>query len=101
MRCFNIRKGIALYDKNDNKYSLLYANFELNGNGSTAFSINIEKKYFVAVDKKKDIYKEASDIMYYSVYDENEYCHIGGYEKYKGLTIEEINKGEISNKKER
>ena len=80
-------------------YSSDYANFELKGKATTAFSINIEKRYFVVVDEKKEIFKEAKDISYYSVYDENVYCHIGGYDKYKGLTLEEIDKGELAEKK--
>lgn len=73
-------------------YSSNYANFELKGKSTTAFSIDVENRYFV--EKKK-----AKDISYYSILDENIYCHIGGYDKYKGLTIEEIDKGNLAEKK--
>ena len=80
-------------------FSSDYANFELKGKATTSFSINIEKRYYVVVDEKKEIYKEAKDISYYSILDENIYCHIGGYDKYKGLTLDEIDKGELAEKK--
>lgn len=59
---------------------------QLNGNESRNFSINVVSKYFVDDMSSKDV-------KYISVLDENKYCQIGGYDKYKGLTLEEIVNG--------
>ena len=66
-----------------------YAGYKLNGNGNTSFYINIVSRYFV--DNKT-----AADVKYVAVLDENKYCHIGGYDKYAGLTIDEINNGGLN-----
>lgn len=66
-----------------------YAGYKLNGNGNTSFYINVVSRYFV--DNKT-----AADVKYVSVLDENKYCHIGGYDKYAGLTIEQINNGDLN-----
>lgn len=66
-----------------------YAQFELRSNQEAPFSISVSKKYFVEG-------KTSSDIQYISLLDENKYCQIGGYDKYKGLTIEEITDGSVA-----
>lgn len=63
-----------------------YSGYKLNGNGSANFSINVVSKYFVDNMSSKDV-------KYISVLDENKYCQIGGYDKYNGLTLEEIVNG--------
>ena len=70
-----------------------YADFELAGKSSAPFSIRVVSKYFVSG-------KSSKDVKYISILDDNKYCQIGGYDKYKGLTLDEIvngvNKKEIS-----
>lgn len=70
-----------------------YADFEIPGKGSVPFSINVVSKYFVEG-------KSTSDVKYISVLDDNKYCQIGGYDKYKGLTLDEIVNGVGNNKEE-
>ena len=53
---------------------------------SLPFNLSIVKKYFV---KEKNY----SDVAYFSVLDDNEYCKVGAYDKYEGLTFEEIKNG--------
>ena len=62
-----------------------YAQYNLKPKQSTSFYINISKKYFVDG-------KSISDISYYSILDDNKYCHIGGYDKYKGKSFDQISK---------
>lgn len=66
-----------------------YSQVKVNSNQTKPLSIKVSKKYFT--DDKK-----SSDVAYYSVLDANEYCQIGGYEKYEGLTIEEILNGKVA-----
>ena len=63
-----------------------YSDFEIPGKGSVPFSINVVSKYFVEG-------KSTSDVKYISVLDDNKYCQIGGYDKYKGQTLDEIVNG--------
>lgn len=63
-----------------------YANYKLNANANTSYYINVVSRYFVNG-------KTPHDVRYVSVLDDNKYCHIGGYDKYAGLSIEEINNG--------
>ena len=67
----------------DKDISSDYAGFKLSGGQSSAFKIDVTKRYFV------DGYN-SSNVKYIAVMDENKYCHIGGYDNYKGLTISEI-----------
>ena len=53
---------------------------------SLPFNLSIVKKYFVKE-------KSYSDVAYFSVLDDNEYCKVGAYDKYEGLTYEEIKNG--------
>lgn len=53
---------------------------------SLPFNLSIVKKYFVKE-------KSYSDVAYFSVLDDNEYCKVGAYDKYEGLTFEEIKNG--------
>lgn len=69
-----------------------FSQFKIKGKESVPFNIKVSNKYFVEE-------KSSKDIAYYSVLDENKYCHIGGYDKYAGLTLEEISKGKISDAK--
>ena len=89
--------NILLFDSNkknigyltycsDKDYDSNYSGFKLNGNGSSSFTINVVSKYFVTGNS-------TSDVKYISVLDENSYCQVGGYDKYKGLTLDEIVNG--------
>ena len=69
-----------------------YSQFKIKAKEAAPFSIKVSSKYFVSE-------KSSKDIAYYSVLDENTYCHIGGYDKYKGLSLEEINNGKVSDVK--
>ena len=90
---------ILLFDKNkknigfltyctDEDYSSSYAQYKLKPGTSSTISIIANKKYFV--DNVN-----SSDLSYYAVYDDNKYCHVGGFTKYKGLTLEEIKNGNV------
>lgn len=70
----------------DKDLSSNYSGFKLSGNEEAPFSIKVVSKYFIEG-------KTSSDIKYIAVMDENKYCHIGGYDKYKNLTIDEIVNG--------
>ena len=93
--------NILLFDNNqknigyvtyctDKDLSSNYSGYKLAGNNSVPFSINVVSKYFVTG-------RSAVDVKYIAVLDENKYCQIGGYEKYKDLTIDEIVNG-VGNK---
>ena len=73
----------------DKDISSNYSGFKLAGNQASAFSINVNSKYFVEG-------KNPSNVRFIAVMNENKYCQIGGYTKYKGLTMEEITKGDVS-----
>lgn len=94
--------NLLLFDSNKKNIGLVayctdkdinssYYDFKLLGEQSAPFSIKVVSKYFVDG-------KTAKDVKYVAVLDYNPYCHIGGYDKYKGLTIDEIVNG-ISKKK--
>ena len=68
-----------------------YSGYKLSGNSSAAFSIKVVSKYFVEG-------KSSKDVKYISIYDDNKYCQIGGYDKYKDLTIDEIVNGVTTKK---
>ena len=76
------------YDYNNS----IYSQKKLKSSEGTDFIIKINDKYFA------DGYS-SKDIGYYSVLDENSYCHIGGYDKYKGLTLEQIIDGKVNSEK--
>ena len=59
---------------------------------SLPFNLSIVNKYFVKE-------KSYSDVAYFSVLDDNEYCKVGAYDKYEGLTYEEIKNGITKNEK--
>lgn len=76
-----------------------YSGYTIKSSQSSPFTIKLVKKYFVnKVDTLKSQYT-FNDIAYYSVLDDNHFCKVGGYDKYKGLTLEQINNGELSNAK--
>lgn len=63
-----------------------YSQAKVSSNKAKDLSIRISKKYYAEE-------KTFKDVAFYSVLDANEYCQIGGYDKYSGLTIEEIING--------
>lgn len=95
--------NILLFDKNKKNIGFAtycsekdldgeFSQFKIKAKESVPFNIKVSNKYFIEE-------KSSKDIAYYSVLDENVYCHIGGYDKYAGLTLEEISKGKISETK--
>lgn len=72
----------------DADYDGEYSHMKLGGGKSTDFYINVTDRYFV--DEMKP-----TDVRYFAVLDDNQYCHVGGYDKYAGLTIEEISSGTV------
>ncbi len=68
-----------------------YYDYQLSPQQDSSFSVRVTKKYFANGDDLA-----ASAVKYISVYDDNKYCHIGGYAKYEGLTIEEISGGAVT-----
>ena len=69
-----------------------YSGAVIRQNESLPFNLSIVKKYFVKE-------KSYSDVAYFSVLDDNEYCKVGAYDKYEGLTYEEIKNGITKNEK--
>ena len=81
--------GFVTYCSEKDYSSSPYSQMVLNGNTAVGLEIKIVDKYFVEGYSSKDI-------AFYSIMDENYYCHIGGYDKYKELTIEEIIAGKVN-----
>ena len=73
-------------------------NFDpVKGNGSIPFQINVTSRYFGGREENYNgIVREPGEILYYAFIDDNSYCQIGGYTKYIGKTLEEINNGEVN-----
>lgn len=76
-----------------------YSGYTIKFSQSSPFTIKLVKKYFVNKDDTLKSQYTFNDIAYYSVLDDNHFCKVGGYDKYKGLTLEQINSGELSNAK--
>lgn len=76
-----------------------YSGYTIKSLQSSPFTIKLVKKYFVNKDDTLKSQYTFNDIAYYSVLDDNHFCKVGGYDKYKGLTLEQINSGELSNAK--
>ena len=72
----------------DKDVSSDYNGYKLAGGEAAPFSINVTTRYFIEG-------KKPTDVMYVAVLDDNEYCQIGGYTKYQGLTIQEIYGGNV------
>lgn len=70
----------------DKDVSSEYSGFKVSANQVVAFTINVTGRYFVEG-------KTPKDVRFIAVRDENRYCQIGGYTKYSGLTMDEINQG--------
>lgn len=73
----------------DKDISSDYAGFKLNPSASTNFYIKVVAKYMVEGNT-------IDNVKYIAVQDENKYCRIGGYDKYKDLTLEQISGGRVS-----
>ena len=65
-----------------------FSDAKLAAGQSKPFYINVGDKYFGEE-------KLPTDVAYYAVQDDNSYCHVGGYDKYLGLTIDDIKQGRI------
>lgn len=76
-----------------------YSGYTIKSSQSSPFTIKLVKKYFVNKDNTLKSQYTFNDIAYYSILDDNHFCKVGGYDKYKGLTLEQINSGELSNAK--
>lgn len=76
-----------------------YSGYTIKSSQSSPFTIKLVKKYFVNKDDTLKSQYTFNDIAYYSILDDNHFCKVGGYDKYKGLTLEQINSGELSNAK--
>lgn len=76
-----------------------YSGYTIKSSQSSPFTIKLVKKYFVNKDDTLKSQYTFNDIAYYSVLDDNHFCKVGGYDKYKGLTLKQINGGELSNAK--
>lgn len=70
-----------------------YAGMMINSKASVPFSISVNSKYFPKDDD--GITHNSSEVKYISVLDDNKYCKVGGYDKYLGLTFEEISNGSV------
>ena len=70
-----------------------YAQKKLGKGATSPLSFNVTSRYLI--DEKTP-----KDVAYYAVLDDNPYCHVGGKNKYEGLTIEEIISGKITTKDE-
>ena len=68
-----------------------YAQLKLDAGAKTAFTIPVDNRYLGKGYKR-------SDIAYYAVSDDNKDCKIGEVEKYLGLSLYDINQGEVSSK---
>ena len=87
--------NIMLFDENKKNVGYLtycsdkdYSNeanrgFKLSGGEGKPYVIDITPKFFAEG-------KSVKDVFYFAVEDENPYCHVGGYDKYAGHTLEEI-----------
>ncbi len=72
----------------DKDVSSDYNGFKLLPGQASPFVINVTPRYMVEG-------KAPADVRYIAVMDENDYCQIGGYSKYEGLTIQEIYGGSV------
>jgi len=94
---------VLLFDENEKNIGLLtyctdkdkssdYSGIKFDAGQSGPFNITVTSRYFV-----KDKYPK--DVKFIAVMDDNKYCHIGGYDNYAGLTIEQISNGQLSEAK--
>lgn len=95
---------VLLYDENkknigfltyctDKDYSTDNNRRKIAPNQIISFDIAVTKRYFPTDTDKEN---GPSKVKYISVLDENPYCTVGGYDKYYGLTHEEITSGIVA-----
>ena len=95
--------NMLLFDDNKNNIGFLtycsdkdvssnFAGFKIQANQKISFNIIVTSRYFAEN-------KIPADVKYVAVMDENKYCQIGGYDKFAGLTIDQIANGDRSNTK--
>ena len=80
----------------DKDVSSDYVGFKLKGGESAPFAISVTSRYFAEISKDSKYTSHA--VKSIAVMDDNKYCHIGGYDKYAGLTLAQITKGEVAEK---
>ena len=73
----------------DKDVSSNYAGLKIQANQTISFNIKVTSRYFIEN-------KTPANVKFVAVMDENKYCQIGGYDKYAGLTIEQITNGDRS-----
>lgn len=66
-----------------------YAQVQVNSGGGSPLTVFVDDTYFVSGHTK-------DEIAYLAVLDDNDKCYVGNYNKYGGLTIEEIAQGKVS-----
>lgn len=87
---------VLLFDKNDrnigifnycsdNDYETQFSDAKINPNQTVQFTYKLYPKYLADQEKNS-----LGDIASYSIAFDNKYCKIGGYDKYKGKTLDEI-----------
>ena len=85
---------LGLFDKNEKNIGVInycsnkdydseYADTELMSMDATGYRIKVSDKYLSKG-------KSGDDIYYLSVLDDNEYCTVGGYLNYEGMTLDQI-----------
>lgn len=79
-------KNIGIFNYNSLKdYETEYASKKLQAGEKLKFNYKIIDKYLADKDNNK-----LSDIAYFAILDDNEYCKVGGYDKYSGQKLKEI-----------
>ena len=85
-------KNIGIFNYSSEKdYETQYASKRLQSGESISFNYKIIDKYLADKENNK-----LSDVYYFSIINENEYCKVGGYSNYSGQKFNEI----ISSKNE-
>lgn len=88
-----VRINLLLFDSNKKNIGFItycsskdfssdYTDFTISSSSSSPFSIDVSNRYMVD--------NNPNNVKFIAVYDDNRYCHIGGYDKYAGMSIEDI-----------
>ena len=83
------KKNIGVFNYNSLKdYETQYASKKLQSGESISFNYKIINKYLA--DQKKNTLE---DVAFYAFINDNQYCKVGGYNKYSGQSFDEIVSG--------